>query len=515
MSRIPDWITHLDRFITETFVVDFLLLTFMVKCLLISLYCLAIFGVLWLIKHIAKDRLSVRANYYSWYLLLLSFPLSRLAINDGMKLFFYDIFFRSASFDITPESVEMMMLITDILFSFRPFLFIATLLWLMVVAIKYVRQVMTNIRLNRDINRQAQFHDKDGLKQKAAAAFVLRADKINIVAAAFIHSPVSYGIFRKTVLLPTDYNERYSTKELYLLLLHEMGHIKNHDTVKLQFIDILQCFIWPLRFMKKYFVRDSEILCDNRVLGVEDECDAYGELMLRECSTKHVVRGLAFSDSFHTLKSRIEAIYSHAPEVHRIALLSVIVALTLCASAVSAAGHPASWLKETREDSTINYDESRFEVSILYFDPEIGSGIYGMPGYMTPSLSSGEVVEESSTDSTEVAQNAETLAMQSTYQYSDGELIVDKLTLYQYIMPYIEDGYEIIDVTFTTLQPRYVDTSRKSLFSESAGAGSLGKRLYSLPISELEQATQENRYASFSCEETWEERMYLFVAHWL
>ena len=131
---------------------------------------------------------------------------------------------------------------------------------------------------------------------------------------------------------------------------------------------------------------------------------------------------------------------------------------------------------------------------------------------MTPSPSSGELVEESST---EVAQNAETLAMQSTYQYSDGELTVDKLLLYQNIVPYIEDGYEIIDVTFTTLQPRYVDTSRKSLFSESAGAGSLGKRLYSLPISELEQATQENRYASFSCKETWEERMYLFVAHWL
>ena len=513
MSRIPGWITHLDRFISETFAVDFLLLTFMVKCLLISLYCLAIFGVLWLIKRIAKDRLSVRANYYSWYLLLLSFPLSRLAINDGFKLFFYDIFLGSASFDITPESVEMMMLITDILFSLRPFLFIATLLWLMVVAIKCVRQVVTNIRLHRDINRQAQFHDKDGLKQKAAAAIGLRADRIKIVAAAFVHSPVSYGVFRKTVLLPADYNERYSTKELYLLLLHEMGHIKNHDTIKLQLIDILQCFIWPLRFMKKYFVRDSEILCDNRVLGVVVENrDAYGELMLRECSTKHVVRGLAFSDSFHTLKSRIEAIYSHAPEPHRIALLSVIVALTLCASAVYAAGHPASWLKETREDGIINYDESRFEVSILYLDPETGGGIYGTPGYMAPSPSSGEVVEESST---EVEQNGETLAMQSTYQYSDGELIVDKLALYQCIAPYIEDGYDIIDVTFKTLQPRYVDTSRKSLFSESAGAGSLGYRLYSLPISELEQATEDNRYASFSCEETWEEQMYLFVAHWL
>ena len=67
--------------------------------------------------------------------------------------------------------------------------------------------------------------------------------------------------------LPQGDAQRYTSAERDLLLLHEMRHIKNHDTVKVQWLTIAECVVWTRRAMRKGFIRDSEILCNNQGLG--------------------------------------------------------------------------------------------------------------------------------------------------------------------------------------------------------------------------------------------------------
>ncbi|MDL2218281.1 M56 family metallopeptidase [Christensenellaceae bacterium OttesenSCG-928-M15] len=228
----------------------------MLKCFLISFYCAIIYLGLRLVKRLRGQRMRIRTCYYSWYALFFSVPLSGLAFNDAIKLPFYDAFLGCFTMNfpelnaITDQALHAILNLTRMARLWQPVLFYLTVIWLLVIVLKCLRQIVLNIKLRHQIKKQDAFADPNNLKQKAAREFGLQADKIRVIAAEFIRSPVSYGIFKKTILLPHDYAVRYTSSELYLLLLHEMGHIKNHDTVKIQLLSIAECFIWVLRPMR-------------------------------------------------------------------------------------------------------------------------------------------------------------------------------------------------------------------------------------------------------------------------
>ncbi len=511
-----EWLMRLDDLLMQHTVIVFLFLAFMLKCLLVSFYCLIIYWMMCLVKRIWGKKMSIRANYYSWYALFLSFPLSGLGFNNVIKLPFYDMFFGSYTFvDFNPEYYDIIERFTNISGLLKVLLFLATMVWLAIVLVKCLQQTVIKIQLQRDISRQNKYDDREGLKLKAAAAFGLHPEKIQVVSADFIRSPVSYGVISKTILMPHDYESRYTIPEQYLLLLHEMGHIKNHDTVKLQLIAVAQCFIWPLRFMTKYFIRDSEILCDNRVLGIyQDQQDTYGELMVRECSSQRAVKGLGFSDSFHTIKSRLEAIYSHKPEKHRIAVFAVAVAFLLAGAAVYASWHPADWLKTVGEDEPMYIEAGTFDVLVHYPDLENGEIIAQSAHEINITYETeGELVEFSSES---MKETPEYQAVSNTYSYTDKQLLVDKVALYKYLLPYIEEGLDVIEVEFITLSPHYIDTIRGGMvWGGTAGCVMHNYRTYTITRDELEQADESSPCASFTYDLIREELIYRFVAHWL
>lgn len=516
--NLPDWVHPLVfAWYPENNMIAFLFLAIMLKCILISLYCAIIYLVIAFIKRLAGSRMRIRARYYSWYALLLSFPLSGLAFNNAIKLPFYDWFLGSFSMDfpeltaVSEEELTAILNLTRMAKLLGPILFYLTVLWLLVITWKCLRQIVLNIKLQKQISRQTVFDDPGQLKQKAAQVFGLRADKIQVVAADFVHSPVSYGVFKKTVLLPHDYTTRYTSSELYLLLLHEMGHIKNHDTVKIQLLSIAECFILILRPMRKGFIRDSELLCDNRVLGVlQDSRDTYGELLIRACSEKTLVRGLAFSGSFHTIKARIESIYSHKPEKHRIAAFAIATAILLASSAVYASQVPAGWLTIRQAETVID------DVRVCYIDDESGEECSESLFFLADSpmpVADGEYVEYSSGEAIE---NVESQNLNQLYSYTGGQLRVDRYALYQYLLPYIEDGLRVTGVDFQMDGVYGMNTSRDALlWNGRSGSGSGVIRSYELAVSELAQATQADRYTTFTCGMRMEERIFRFVAHWL
>lgn len=81
-----------------------------------------------------------------------------------------------------------------------------------------------------------------------------------------ISSPLSFGLLRPTVIIPENIRE----EQLPFVLLHEQTHIRNRDAalktaaVAALIINWFDPFVW---IMVKYFERDLERLCDERVLS--------------------------------------------------------------------------------------------------------------------------------------------------------------------------------------------------------------------------------------------------------
>ncbi len=296
----------------------FMLLLLVVKWLCIAFYFNLIYGMIQCVKKSKHINRHVQANYYCWYVLLLSFVLANLEVNH---------YFTSPLFA---------MLYTDK--PYAPYLYVAAcflaLLWLSVVIYKMAGYFILNWKIQQSFKYMPPFNDHKNLLSKAKAALGIKRE-IRVSIAAYIDTPVSYGMVTSCILLPQNYQEKFTHQELYLMLLHELSHIQNGDTVKFRLLHFLECFMWfnpVMGVFLKHFRRDTELLCDSQVMGVQGHSkERYGQLLLKGCSSRHSVAGLGygFSDAYTILKDRIEGLYRFNPIRHNVTPLATFVVI-LC-----------------------------------------------------------------------------------------------------------------------------------------------------------------------------------------
>ncbi len=297
----------------------FMLFIFIVKCLFISVYFSLIYFALSFIKKYLHTRMSVRANYYSWYVLLFSIVLVNLGDH---KTQLYNLYGMATA---------------------MPYAYVTgcvlAAVWGTVFICKLTAYILLSYKIKKSFKSMEAYDDSEGLAERAVLALGLRR-KPDIMIACYIETPVSYGVFKKTVLLPDNYEEKYSRDELYFLLLHEMTHIKQGDTAKLHLVSLAECFLWvtpAMRLFIKNFKRDSEIRCDNRVIGLQgSERETYGNLILKECADRNTSMGFGFSDSYNALSNRLDALYRYKPEKHkRVSIAVITMMIFLLISSVS------------------------------------------------------------------------------------------------------------------------------------------------------------------------------------
>lgn len=443
-----DKLTYWYFWLGEVFMMStayFLAYAFFVKCVLLSVYCGLIYLAICGIRCVLK--LNPRASYNLWYILLLSLPLSSFGWNDGLKVSLYSLYYSP----VLRTSVCA--------FGF---------VWLGFMCFCLMRQFHSAVEIKKRLAQASTYVDTKGIAKQAANAATLSSGRFEILVVDFIRSPVSYGVFKRFILLPDDFEQKYTDAELYLLLLHEMTHIKHHDTVKLRFMGLAECFVPVLRAVSSRFRQDCEMLCDNRVIGIRgDDVDAYGELMIRECSAQAAIRGLSFSDSYHAVKCRIEALYSFKPIKRNGAALTMLIAATLLLSGAWLGSHGSDWL--------VMCDAFNTEFTVfLYGDRE------DMNGYMLSPISD------------------------SICQASDGHLYVDTLALLEMLRPYTDEGIKISAITF--------ETDSYAISGEGIHGGET--YAYTMPFAELEQT--ENRYFVKALRSRGtNEYIYLFISHWL
>ncbi|MDL2259080.1 M56 family metallopeptidase [Eubacteriales bacterium OttesenSCG-928-K08] len=477
-----------DQLLRTSNPILFFLLALMVQSILICLYGALIYGALFCVKAALSKRMSARANYFSWYALLLSLPLASASWNMPVKVALYACLSSGMRWQIISKTL--------------------LLAWSAVVVIQLVSQIALTQKINRAIRHLPAFCDSGHLQEKAKRAVGLKTKRLRILVADFVTSPVSYGVFTTSILLPKDYDSRYSAQELYTLLLHEMVHIKNHDTAKAFFISLAECFLWILRPLNQPFRRDTELLCDNRVIGLDASSpNVYGDLLLKECSHSSAVRGIAFSDSYHTLKYRLEGLFRYKPEPHKAAAWAIGLALLPLIAMVYSYWQPAPWLILSEEYNT------QFEVCVEQYDPLFDDTIQtrAIELLTVPQVSAnGEIVEVCTTD---LEQSPEHIQLQQTFEIVDGSLVIDVRALHEALHPLQEQGIPIGRVIFQS--PNFIVDTSDAPIDLLRGLSSFYKQ-YEFDMTAFADSQTNDDYYTIPLEKRGvEENLYLLIARWL
>ena len=126
-----------------------------------------------------------------------------------------------------------------------------------------------------------------------------------------LEAPLTYGIFRPTVLLPCDLSW-CDEDQLCHILLHEQAHIRHHDVLKKLFLLLTLCLHWfnPAVWLMFYLAsQDMEMRCDAEVistLGVSSRLSYAHTLVAAERSRLTGILQTGFS--FSSMAERLNAI---------------------------------------------------------------------------------------------------------------------------------------------------------------------------------------------------------------
>lgn len=95
--------------------------------------------------------------------------------------------------------------------------------------------------------------------------------RVRLRESDYITSPITYGVFRPVILLPSGFFQMAEEQELTHVLLHEMVHIRRFDALAKLVFTAAVCVYWfnPLVWIMWVLAdRDMELACDEAVVGI-------------------------------------------------------------------------------------------------------------------------------------------------------------------------------------------------------------------------------------------------------
>jgi bla regulator protein BlaR1 len=163
-------------------------------------------------------------------------------------------------------------------------------------------------------------------------------------------APMLVGAWHWQIVVPMDFEARYSAQERDLVLAHERAHAARHDVAVNAIASVVLCVFWfnPLLYRALVWLRtDQELACDALVLLQRGDvrrhyADALLKTQLATESAWRLSVGCHWH-SIHPLKERVAMLKRPLPvRGARLAGLGFITALTGVATYATWAGQPAS-----------------------------------------------------------------------------------------------------------------------------------------------------------------------------
>jgi bla regulator protein blaR1 len=144
--------------------------------------------------------------------------------------------------------------------------------------------------------------------------------------------PATIGCWRPQVILPADFESKYSRAQRALILEHERAHIARGDLQANLLAAGMHCLYWfnPLVHLAiRCFRHDQELACDAHVVRRHpDACRGYGELLMQvQVDAQPSPLGCHFGFA-HPLKERISMLKQPFPStLRRFAGLALVAAM--------------------------------------------------------------------------------------------------------------------------------------------------------------------------------------------
>ena len=172
----------------------------------------------------------------------------------------------------------------------------------------------------------------------------------DIVASASVDGPLATGLIHPLILVPADFQHRFTSEQQRLALLHEQSHHRRGDIWASLAAMLLTAFLWfnPFAHMAlRAFRRDMEAACDARVVALSGEGSAspYAETILRSIS-RPAPRSLCALTAVDELKGRLMMLNKTHGTARRLAGLLLAGTITVAGLALAS---PAAALQEKEE----------------------------------------------------------------------------------------------------------------------------------------------------------------------
>lgn len=161
------------------------------------------------------------------------------------------------------------------------------------------------------------------------------------------HGPAVAGLLRPRIVLPADFESRYTVEQQILVIAHERLHLQRGDIVAQALATLLRCVFWfnPLvHFGAARFRFDQELACDADVLAAyPNSRRTYGEAMLKTQLADFALPVGCHWQSSHPLKERIMMLSKPLPGTKkRVSGMALVLALVATGSYGAWASQPAS-----------------------------------------------------------------------------------------------------------------------------------------------------------------------------
>jgi beta-lactamase regulating signal transducer with metallopeptidase domain len=166
----------------------------------------------------------------------------------------------------------------------------------------------------------------------------------DIVASAFVDGPMATGLIHPLIIVPADFEQRFSADQQRFALWHEQLHHRRGDIWASAAALIVASLLWfnPFAYLALgAFRRDMEAACDERLLADagRSAAPAYAETILH-CAARPVPRSLCALTSIDELKGRLMMLKTNHGPARRLAGLLLaggiaIGGLTLAVPAVA------------------------------------------------------------------------------------------------------------------------------------------------------------------------------------
>ncbi len=179
-----------------------------------------------------------------------------------------------------------------------------------------------------------------------------------------VAGPMLVGVWRPRIVLPLDFDDRYSELERAMILAHEEAHLVRQDALVNAVATTAQCLFWPNPLMYWAVNRlrfDQELACDASVLSrFPDGKRRYAHALLEAQLTNEAYSRLPVAchwQSAHPLKERIVMLKRPLPCAMRrtTGLASVITVIGLSSYSVWATQSEVSKEAPASDQSTGSY----------------------------------------------------------------------------------------------------------------------------------------------------------------